>query len=693
MRTLLRARAAAAALLAAVATVAGAAVARRAQPPTPLFGAAPPRLKASANQWVVSNGRVQRTIVYDAAKKGFYTVSLRDLADKTELLSAPGSAGVFGFGKGAKPDRLIDLGRDFKPASPPHQWEPNPAVKGGGAWTLTLFAEGTGPNKGFNVRIHYDVYPGTEPWMTKWYTVVNKTGSEMPWQSLLYDALPLAGGKKQAFRWPKFSSLCLVHDGQRPGGVGAAVGNYNFLTQLSKQGVLEAGLNPQVYLDHYLKGRGGRTTKSILVVYRGPPEAGTWTHQLFLIHRWIAMPHPRHTRQMYSTYRGIGGISPNAGHIARIAPKARRCGFAGVFSCTLFHRHFDRPRSGVKLDGEKMKARLADYVRQAEICKAHGLFLGLHTYGYQSYALCCGDQVDAAARRVGEILSSTDCKYLWYEDPGRPFSCIGKFRGAAQVGCADSASHGLSDKDHKLEWREGWARLADRLRKASAGVVLHRSWTWCAELLNESEMTSITDIGDNHGRKSMDRWRDFLIRRALIWPLLTNMPGAGGTTDGSEYELANSAFIAPMMLGGRGLARISDPQADLVKKWLAWNWANRELIQYSQPLAGTCGGKPFPTFPAPAGAGGVSGLMHLGPVHNGSAGFVGLWNTDDGQARKVTVDIAPQTYFLAVDARKLKIVGLREGRTYPFEVAGGAVRVAEFEIPAAKWEILDLRVE
>ncbi len=663
--------------------------------PTPLSGATAPTLHAADNQWVIANERLKRVIRYDPVRKGFFAVSLKDRATGKELLDAPAAEGVFEFGGLQTPERTISLGRDFEPGKSAHVWKANPDVRGGGVWTLSLTAKGVGSNAGFNVTIHYDVYPGREPWMTKWYTIDNKTGSDLVWRTLTYECLPLANRKSLcAFQFDEFSTLCLAHDRKQHRGIGVAVGHYEFDTCLDPKEGLVARVRPNVDLDEYLKLRGGTTTKSIIEIYSGPPESGTWTHQLFLIHRWIAKTDPTRPGTWYSTYRGIGGIDPTTDHIKAVAPKVKACGFDGIFSCTLFHRYFDRPRLGQTVAPDVKQKWLAEYVRQADICKRHGLSIGLHTYGGDSYANCCPAQMDEAARVIGDILHKTSAQYLWYEDFGRPYSCLGKVQTGLegwqlQKNSDSSDRHGTYRDDHKFAWREGWMRLAPRLQAASPGIVLHRSWISLAEALDTGEITTAKDIGDNCTRKSMDAWRDFMVRRAAIWPILANVPGAGGTVEGSDYELANSAFIGTMMLAGNVL-KIDDSQVSRVRHWIEWNRKNRYFLQYSQPLDGAAGVRLSTTLATTKAR--VGGLMHLAPLRNGSFGFVGLWNTDDRQARQVKLRISPRTYFLSIDpAQPLSIVGLRDGAEYPYEWDEGAIHLLPFEIPAAQWEILELR--
>ena len=48
------------------------------------------------------------------------------------------------------------------------------------------------------------------------------------------------------------------------------------------------------------------------------------------------------------------------------------------------------------------------------------------------------------------------------------------------------------------------------------------------------------------------------------------MCGAGGVVEGGEYELADSAFLGSMMMGGSKLMQIDEAQVAFVRKWIKW---------------------------------------------------------------------------------------------------------------------------
>jgi len=134
------------------------------------------------NTWVFGNSRVQRTVHYDTAQKGLYCSSWKDMLTGLEVANTPSSEGRLVISH-----QKIDLGANFGLAAPSWEFGDNEEIKGGGVQTVQIHLAGVNANAGIRVSVCYDVYPGNEPWTTKWFKIDAPGLADSLLDTIVYD--------------------------------------------------------------------------------------------------------------------------------------------------------------------------------------------------------------------------------------------------------------------------------------------------------------------------------------------------------------------------------------------------------------------------------------------------------------------------------------------------------------------------
>jgi len=636
----------------------------------------------SSLMWRIENERICRVIQYDIQRKGFYTTSFLDKRLGREFIKSPSPEGFLKLQTG----ELIDLGEDFELGG--YAEKERKDIKGGGVYGLVIHALGVGKNKGIRIEINYDIYPGDEPWTTKWFSVQTERELGVV-EEICLDRLSLKERDFARYAFEPYSTLSVFYSDDLEGGIFASVGTYNWKVELEKdKGILEIGYHPNIDLDKYLKMVGGDTAKICEGVFDGDKERAVWIYELFLIHRWLKA-NCFSIKPMYEVwFRGEmrDGYSWDENLLKKLIPIVKECGFKIFYLIPDRWEFRDLEPSVFGLaegDSRAVEAYPNGFSKDNPeslpgACREAGLEFGIHAFGF-NYPPDDFPTVDRYAEALANFVRESGATFLWYED-----------RAGAEW------------------WRHAFKRLSEKVREANPEIAIARTWERLVELHDMAEGAAPWDaegqpylnyykaIWPDQFFLIVNQWREFCVkwwfRPSFLtltqmacplfnaWPLrnrglqkVTNMAGL-------EFMLASTAFTSPMLVAGR-IEETSEEERRMIRKWVEWNWENREWLQYNQPLE-----------IVETNLTGVDGIMHLRNLYKGRYGYIGVWNKDRYAKAKISLRIDPRKYMIDMEIERLKVIDWRKGRTIDkWRKEGETVVIEELEIPPRDFLILELK--
>jgi hypothetical protein len=649
--------------------------------------------------WLFGNERIQRTLIFKDG--GFFSTSCIDQGLEREYQYAPASEGCILIGDGQGEEIAIDLGRDFRPANPAYTFSDRLEIKGGGVKGLTIHAEGTGRNSGLCVDICYDLYPGREPWLSKWFRLHASgpwlTRLNHPLRGIRFDSIPLPQPatlqpvgvchRDPSVRYAN-ASIC------RGEGVGllATVEGSPLICLDEDSQCLEVACGPSGVTDMetWLAARQRATGKAVLVCFDRDPRQALWHYQLFLIHRWLkancrTMPPWYKTwfRHWEDTEWWLRH-SQEAEALA-VVNAVKACGFAGlhyVIGVRAGHGARDYEQGFIHGEDKTEECRrLMPHGFDKEVpgslpaaCREADLEFGMHLFWPGGSGGWCGD-LQAARDSTPALIrffKSCDARFCWYED--------------TQAGVGN------------LMTQTGWTLIADAVRAAIPGFRFARTWIKEVEQHNTAELACPFDairqrMLNIKGEAEIDdyysvsrEWREWAVRH-WFRPSFIEITMAAvdvlvkdgrGTLEDLDFFLSSQAFLSCMHLGGM-IEKLTPEERAIVSKWVAWNGEHRDMLQYAQPLD------------MKATLESTTGIMHLAPEREGRLGFIGIWNDDPAAADCVSLTVDFALYGLPLPRKPFLISDAHSGERLNHEWQNGRLVIPSLNIPPRRYRLLDFR--
>lgn len=580
----------------------------------------------------------------------------------------------------------------------------------------TISLSGVKRYEGFDLDINYQIYPGDEPYMAKWFNFTSHRSSRFLIDEVTYDRwlLPDDGAEVQSYPGTGFAASSMS-----PGdGILTAVLSPMGASERSADGKSVA---PVLHPNYAIQPNGPvEIPKSLLAVYQGPAATGAFLYQLY-IGQYLAHATPISVPPLYNTRSGYGG-DINAATCEKIIPMAADLGVK-LFVLDDGWQTNSRPDSGRYGDWmtdrrenkfPKGLAPISLLVRENKM-----------RFGLWTAPILVGDMSQAAVQHPNWLL----------RQPGNAFVTQGEGTKSAcfTTGWAENYTESMRSlcretiasylkldgglffdscvnpaHDHTLghampDQIESWTTFCQILRKLDPNFIVDRG----AE--DGPEVTGMQDegwfgngpsfLGPRPSADARGWYHNADISRQTLYDIASTRPPftiAAETPchiptnpvdlNALEYHFTSvGAYISNVEIQGK-LEEMTGPERDLLKKWIQWNEDNRLWLAYAQPIAGL--GKPWDPRDANARPH-IDGVLHLRNVLEGRYGYLCLWNPADNPD-KASVTINPADYMVKMNPKEITITRLKDGSGVPFTASGSAIHL-DLSLSPRSWEIYEIR--
>lgn len=565
---------------------------------------------------------------------------------------------------------------------------------------LTISLSGTGQHEGMDLDVNYQIYPGDEPFLVKWFMFTSHRQSRFLMEKAVVEHLPIPGANPDIRRYPKTGFVAC--DAASRDGLFAMtlspVGN----TETDADGkAVSTVLRPFSLLKTDMRQVTG---KSVIGLFHGTAATGAFLCQLYS-GQYLSHATPTSVPPLYNTRLGYGtGITAAA--CERLIPLVAAAGIK-LFVID----------DGWQANIGDGNGRYGDWMTD----KSHfpqGL-LPISTL-VRERNMRFGLWAAPTAVEEKSQAESNAKEWLVRRPDGSRFRPLGSTEGmcfttgweenftkSIEVLCrelfvtylqmdggllADSCS--VPTHDHPLtrsvqaQW-DHWAAFNEKIRKVDPSFVLSRGGDFgpeSADLQDQARALTPEIIAAATQTDAAGAYRlADLTRRALL-PIAWARPsfaltGIAAVTapaadkDALEYQMASgAAIVGNMELHGK-LDALSLDERGIVQKWVQWNQDNRPWLAFTQPL----------TFPQD----GVDGVLHLRNSLNGRYGYVCLWN-GSSQPVKPVVSFRPADYLVRLEPGDALITRLKDGK--PVRISGGnEITLSDLTLAPHSWEILEIR--
>ncbi|MFH0920330.1 MAG: T9SS type A sorting domain-containing protein [Fibrobacterota bacterium] len=609
--------------------------------------------------------------------------------DPTKYDWAPVSISIDVFTVGDNTSLAFDLSSNFALGN----WTFGDAlsIKGGGVKTLEVEAQGINQNAGTNITLCYDIYPGNEPWVTKWFKISSPqllADSTAILDSIIFDnfstASKLAQGSKKQFLsvTPRRSTLHLVPvNSQCTQGLMVSNLNYMWLMDVTA-GKVKLGYRPDYWFGEYMQATDNKTTKGFEGFWDGGSfDAGIFQYQVFLVDRHIRTT--AKTSKPYVCPYPYGLLRES--RLPQVAQLIADMGYNGVFG-----------------------SDLGDWIKQNYTTSTIPQFCDATDPTSYAYNMVSRGMQTALGISPNTFYPNTGI-YI----NNIPAACsMGQYMGKVSK-AAHAATWFIEDKwvdDYHFAapggpsgyvdaiWREGFRIISDSIKTAvfPDSITLGRTWENMVEMMDIADWSQPTDH-DNYGWA--DDWMDAYISFIPLQPNFTlcipspvfvvnaNNPlahvlvRAGKSAREAidlDFTASRSANMGIMFNWANDSLTYTTPEEVVIQnKWTTWHVQNAEWLEYTQKLEvnGT-----LPT--------GTKGFMHLRDLYQGKYGFVGWWN-HSANAATVTARIDTKKWMLTFDTQNLSIKSVRTGNPVAFTVNGDFVELEAIQTPMWSYELLE----
>jgi len=624
--------------------------------------------------WTFGNQRVERVIQYDAEKKGFFTTRWKDLDSGLDLSLAPGVTGRFFLTSGDK-KIAIDLSENFVPGQRTWSLQKDTDIKGGGVQTLQIDCEGVGPNEGINITLCYDLYPGDEPWMTKWFKIDAPGLDEANLDSIVFDDFATGTTiSSKVHTFGKATSLVLAPANTNPNQF-AMLSNLNWNANIRvARGHVSTAMNVNAKLGEYLALTGGKTTKTFEGFSNSSIETAKFTYQVFLVDRFI-LAEPGISRPFFHGWYGDFDLRRNNSDLMVQDPefvvkRSKDCGLdvQPVTICAMSGRLWDydlgwREKRNLHpfLDPENPESLVAIAKREGVKTQFYQGNNGIPTH--LGISLCDPEAALDAASWIGEITRRTGTSGWFIEDRAPGVKCTVE-------------GHLHAPGNSMALWQEGFRKMSESVQAANPKAAIGRTWIWNLDVLDVAHWTQ-PDDQDNSGKA--ETWARTVVSLIPLQPTLAFKICMGmhwPDTSIAEYEsiISRAAMLGPMMFSHH-LPDITDEEAAIIRKWSEWHLSNQKWLEYAQTLDAvrSDGTSAF-------------GMMHLRNAHEGKYGYLGYW-WNEGQ--DLTIKIDPAKWMLDMPVDKVAAFSLRTGEELPIITNGSTLQIKA----SGDWDVIELRIK
>lgn len=595
--------------------------------------------------------------------------------------------------------RIIDLSKDWKFKS----YKIQKLTEGK---DLCISLEGDKGNKGWKIDIHYTVYPGNQPWLSKWLEVkCPDTYKSFILREVILENIAMTERNYNEQAFPGTSRAVWTDKGGLVGGVCSILGKSRF-----EDGTFQLILN-------YDGAIGGKfqTPKCVIGTFEGNNLNGAFIYQLYMAHHYVrATPHS--VPPLYNTWFGYW-TNINERLLEKIIPIARElgCEYFVLDSGWFEIRNGDGVYGDWVFDKTRFPRGL-EYI--GELCKKNGLRLGLwfapilatpgtelalkHSYWVVKrggeivkqwgphYAMCLGsDYKEYMAKKLKEYV---DKRVVFFKFDA----------GLLEAGCSQPKHLHPPGYSLSAQW-DGWRHICEEMRRINPKVIVDRGWERGPEVCNVNDEGWFGDweIGYDLERQKDVRWwyKNADIYRRTLWELTLvrppftitwetpcHLPIGKEDLDALEYHFTSiGAYICNVEIHGK-LEEMTEKEKDVIRKWIKWNKENREWLAFAQPILDR------PWDPRnPDDTPHIDGVMHLRPLYKGKYGYICLWNPSSEEDEAI-IEFVPKNYLIDMDFGRLKIKSIKNGREIDWQRINEKLRM-KVSLPPLSWEIFELGVK
>ena len=616
------------------------------------------------NTWVFGNSRVQRTVHYDTAQKGLYCSSWKDMLTGLEVANTPSSEGRLVISH-----QKIDLGANFGLAAPSWEFGDNEEIKGGGVQTVQIHLAGVNANAGIRVSVCYDVYPGNEPWTTKWFKIDAPGLADSLLDTIVYDLFNADSLLSDTIGCGNASSLKIITSAHVQNAMAmASILNWNASIWF-RNGAFNIRMRPNAYLGPYMTLTGGNTTKAFEGFGNISLETAKFTYQVFLVDRHI-MAVPGSSAPFHECYYGnMRDIIVDS--TEAMVLRAKACGI-GIMAndpaalTGLVHRD---PSPTPALSRAALYARQTPPFLDPEnegslgyYCATHEVPLFLYqgndgVVNHLGVSFCNPEEAAFVASWAGELSAITNARGWFIEDRTPGSSCT-------------QSGHPHPPGNAIVLWQEGFRKIAKAIKTSVPVIAVGRTWVWNLDVMDVADWSQPEDE-DNGGPCST--WAKTVIGRAPLQPTLAfkismGIHWAGVDSTGYESIMSRAAMVSSMMTS-RGLQDAKPTEARILNKWSEWHSQNQEWLQYGQSLETT-------------GSDSILGIMHLRNKRLNKYGCIGWW----WASAPFTVKVDTRKWLLDIQD-DLLIKSVRSGEPIPYAFNGTNIEIGPV---TAGWDVLEI---
>jgi hypothetical protein len=586
-----------------------------------------------------------------------------------------------------------------------------------GSKVLTISLLGINKHEGFDLDINYQIFPGEEPTIAKWFTFISHRQNSFLIEQVTYDRWLLPGAHPDTQQYP---------------GTGFAASD-----PATRDGIFTAVLSMQGSSDRSTDGRQVAPTlrpyyvikpnvvqqmpRSLTGLYHGPIATGAFLYQLF-IGQYIAHATPDSVPVLYNTWFGyLGDI--NAKICEQIIPMAQDLGVK-LFVIDDGWQKNSQPGTGrygdwiVDRSDNKFPNGLLPI---SDMVREHRMSFGLWTA-----PIMVSDQSQAASDYKVWLLQQAGGASVpewqgtrgmcfasgWANSWGASFALLCRELSVSYLKLDSGLFYDscVSDNhEHPIghaatAQAQLWSDFCARLRKQNPDFIIDRGWE------NGPEVTDMQDegwfgdweIGYDTKRQADAAWwyKNADIYRTTLydltwtrpsftiaWETPCHIPTPTPDLNALEYHFTSiGAYICNVELHGK-LDQMTPDERALMKKWVKWNTDNRPWLAYTQPLASL--GRP--TDPRQANAQPhIDGVLHLRNALHGRYGYICLWNPA-ATAGSAEIAFDPADYYVRLNTGKLEVIRLKDGKPIKYTARPNGIALNTVAMAPRSWEIYELR--
>ena len=581
-----------------------------------------------------------------------------------------------------------------------------------GSQILTISLAGLKQYEGFDLDVSYQIFPGDEPTMAKWFTFISHRQTRFLVEDVLYDAWKLPGSKPLTYEFP--GNVFVASDNPTRDGLMTAVLSPLGASQIGLDGVsVGTVLHPFYRIKPDVRQM---TAKSLVSFFSGTIATGAFAYQLYT-GQYESRATASSVPTIYSTKFGYGG-DINAATCEKIIPLASELG-AKIFLLDDGWQTNTPVNGGTYGDWvtDRRKFPLGLMPISAQV-REQNLRFGLFAAPVE-----VSEGSQAATDHSSWMLKRPDGSHIPFSDKtvGMCFTSGWEenFTKSMLVFCRELSVTNLRlggrlyyddcmepTHDHPLghalsDQMAHWDAFGDTLRTLNADFVLDRQFDAPADLTdnNDTGTFGLWDAAPNALSASdskavyaqADAVRRALYGQAFTRPTFTltaetlcHLPTED--TNALEYLFTSAGANACNVTLLGQLGPMTQTERDTVHKWVKWNEENRPWLAYTQPLISL--GRPYnPQNPNETPH--LDGVLHLRSETKGKYGLVCLWNPSD-KPLSTKLAFSPSDYFVRV-ANMLDVVRVKNGLSTRIATSDGIVTLPAVEVAPHSWEIFELR--